>query len=59
MTIIPAWIRKKDESGVWAVLGSEPTKDAKEEFIPAEKIENVVLSEKESNGRTFGVIVLK
>jgi hypothetical protein len=57
--IIPAWIRKRDEAGVWAVLGSEPPADAKETFIPAERFESVVESEHEVDGRRFGVIALK
>jgi hypothetical protein len=58
-TIMPAWIRKRDETGVWAILGSEPTADAKETFIPAEQVESVVESEHEIEGRKFGVIVWK
>jgi hypothetical protein len=58
-TIMPAWIRKRDETGVWAILGSEPPADAKETFIPAEQVESVVESEHEVNGFKFGVIVWK
>ena len=58
-TIIPAWIRKRDETGVWAILGSEPPADAQETFIPAEQVESVVESEHEVDGRRFGVIALK
>jgi len=58
-TIIPAWIRKRDETGVWAILGSEPPADARETFIPASRVESVVESEHEVEGRRFGVIALK
>jgi hypothetical protein len=59
MKIIPAWIRKRDEKGIWALLGSQPQIDGKEEFIPLEHIENVVESEHEQHGRKFAVITLK
>ncbi|NBW12083.1 MAG: hypothetical protein EBR82_29035 [Caulobacteraceae bacterium] len=58
-TIIPAWIRKRDEAGVWAILGSEPKADAKETFIPAAHVASVVESEHEAGGRRFGVIVAR
>lgn len=59
MTIVPAWIRKRDEQGAWAILGSEPKQDAKEVFIPAARIESVVMHETEVDGRKFGILVLK
>lgn len=58
-TIVPAWIRKRDETGVWAILGSEPRTDATEVFVPAEKIENVVMHDEEVFGRFFGIIIFK
>jgi hypothetical protein len=58
-TIIPAWIRKRDDTGVWAILGSEPPSDAQEQFIEIELIENVVESEHEMNGRRFSIIMAK
>jgi hypothetical protein len=48
--VIPAWIRKRDETGVWAILGSEP---------PAARVESVVESEHEAGGRRFGIIVAR
>lgn len=59
MNIIPAWIRKRDETGVWAILGSEPPLDAEEQFIEIELVENVVESEHEMNGRRFSIIMAK
>jgi len=59
MNIIPAWIRKRDDSGIWAILGSEPPLDAEEQFIPNELIEKVVESEHEMNGRRFSIIMAK
>jgi hypothetical protein len=58
-TIMPAWIRKRDETGVWTILGSEPPADAQEVFIPAEQVESVVESEHECEGRRFGIIVAR
>jgi hypothetical protein len=58
-TIMPAWIRKRDETGVWAILGSEPPADAQETFIPAANVESVVESEHEVGGRRFGIIVAR
>jgi hypothetical protein len=57
--IVPAWIRERNEQGVWAVLGSEPPPDSPERFISADRVESVVESEHEANGRRFGVIVIK
>jgi hypothetical protein len=57
--VIPAWIRKRDETGVWAILGSEPPADAQETFIPAARVESVVESEHEAGGRRFGIIVAR
>lgn len=59
MTIIPAWIRKRDETGVWAILGSEPPINAQEVFVPESRIESVVMHDQEVNGRKFGILVLK
>ena len=59
MNIIPAWVRKRDEAGVWAILGSEPALDAEEQFIPIELVEKVVESEHEMNGRRFSIIISK
>lgn len=59
MTIIPAWIRKRDETGVWAILGSEPPADAQEVFVPESRVESVVMHDQEVNGRKFGILVLK
>jgi hypothetical protein len=58
-TIIPAWIREHNKDGVWAILGSEPPADATDEFIEAGRLESVVASDHEANGRKFGVIVMK
>ena len=58
MTIVPAWIRKRDETGVWAILGSEPPLDAKEVFVPESQIESVVMHDQEVHGRKFGILVL-
>ena len=35
--MMPAWIRKHDAEGVWAVLGSEPPLDAKEVFFQSRR----------------------
>jgi hypothetical protein len=56
MLIIPAWIRRRDETGVWAVLGSQPPADAPERFIPAAEIESVVTHEGETG---FGMLILR
>lgn len=58
-TIVPAWIRKHDATGVWAILGSEPKADAAEVFVPADRVENVVMHVQEVNGRKFGIIIIK
>jgi hypothetical protein len=57
--MMPAWIRKHDAEGVWAVLGSEPKADAKGAFIPARQVVSVTESNHEIEGRRFGVIVWK
>lgn len=61
MTIMPAWIREQDDKGVWALLGSEPSKDSQDEFIPKEKILNIVIHPDGPNidGRRFAMIVLR
>lgn len=62
VTIIPAWVSKRDESGVWAVLGSEPSESAEEVFVPMSALESVVLSRdliRDSADRVFGVLIYK
>jgi hypothetical protein len=57
--MVPAWIRRHDAEGVWAILGSEPKADAKETFIPAEQVASVTESPMERDGRRFGMIVFR
>lgn len=57
--IVPVWIREHDEKGAWCILGSQPSLESKEQWIPKEKIEKISLSEHRVNGLTFGIIVLK
>lgn len=61
MTIMPVWIKEQDEKGVWALLGSEPPKDAQDEFVSKERILNVVIHPESPviNGRRFAMLVLK
>jgi hypothetical protein len=56
---MPAWIKERREDGVLAILGSEPPVDAEPQFIPIEKIENVIESEHEVNGLRFAIIVMR
>lgn len=39
---MPAWIVSKDDSGYYALLGSEPNKETEKEFLPKDCVENVV-----------------
>lgn len=57
--IVPAWIRSSDEKGTWCILGSQPSLESKEQWIPKENIEKITLSEHQVNGLTFGIIVIK
>ena len=57
--IVPAWVKERTESGVLAILGSEPPADAVLTFVPSEIIESIVESEHEVNGLRFAVIVLR
>lgn len=42
MILMPAWVVSEDETGYFALLGSEPRTDAEKEFLPKECVENVV-----------------
>lgn len=61
MKIMPVWIKEQDEKGVRALLGSEPPEDAQDEFVPMERIMNVVVHQESPviNGRRFAILVLR
>lgn len=42
MILMPVWVFEETEDGYLALLGSEPSKDAKKEFLPKEFVVSCV-----------------
>jgi hypothetical protein len=45
MIIVPAWIEKESEKGIWVVLGSSPGREVQPEWIPKECISSCVYAD--------------